>query len=94
MEQAILLIKQFLEHTTLHKTLKSMNEELQEKNPARVSIKDIITFNGELNSYPGQSAKSCPTEAKGQGRTSEGEVQRQARHEKGERPEQVSEPRR
>lgn len=50
MDNAFNLIKTFLEQTSMSKTLKSLELELKERQLGRISIKDILNFNGKMTS--------------------------------------------
>jgi hypothetical protein len=50
METAVGLVRNFLENTSMQKTLRALDSELSEKQIGKMSIKDILNFNSRIKS--------------------------------------------
>ena len=48
MDQAFKLVSEFLKLSKFTKTLKTLSEEIEEKKPLRIPIKECIQFNRKL----------------------------------------------
>jgi hypothetical protein len=50
LETAVGLVRNFLENTSMQKTLRALDSELSEKQIGKMSIKDILNFNSRIKS--------------------------------------------